>query len=217
MTLHTRRFSVALFMVGLLTPFLSAQVMPQITPFSADVQFTSNPTPGATQTMTGKMYVGRSNMRMDMTGGPHGGAILITNFATKTTDTLLPEQHMYMEFKADQLQAGRSGMSANINPIPDPNNPCANEPGATCKNLGIEEVEGRSCVHWQITDRNGKAGNVWIDQHLHFPIKATDADSRWQLSNIKEGEPAASFFQVPAGYQKMDLGGMMPGMRPPQQ
>jgi len=203
--------------VLLLLPCLPAQTTPQLTPFSADMQFTSSRMGGSTpQTMTGKMYVGHGNMRMDLTGGPRGSAVMITNFASKTTDTLLPEQHMYMEFKADQLMA-RHGMGPNISPIPDPNNPCANEQGATCKNLGVEQVNGRSCTHWQITDKNGKVGNVWIDQQLHFPIKATDADSKWELSNIKEGEPAASLFQVPSGYQKMDLGGMMQGARPPQQ
>ena len=142
---------------------------------------------------------------------------MITNFSTKTTDTLLPEQHMYMEFKADQVQGRRPGMGPNINSIPDPNNPCANEQGTTCKNLGVEQVNGRSCVHWQITDKNGKVGNVWIDQKLHFPIKTVDEDSKWELSNIQEGEPAASLFEIPSGYQKMDMGGMMQGMRPPQQ
>jgi hypothetical protein len=37
------------------------------------------------------------------------------------------------------------------------------------------------------------------------------------LTNIKEGEPAASLFEIPSGYQKMDMGSMMQGMRPPQQ
>jgi len=39
------------------------------------------------------------------------------------------------------------------------------------------------------------------------------------LTNISEGEPDASLFQIPAGFKKMDMGGMMPpGMgRPPQQ
>jgi hypothetical protein len=89
--------------------------------------------------------------------------------------------------------------------------------GATCKNLGTEQVNGRSCDHWQITDKNGKVSNLWIDQKIHFPIKTVSEDSTWELSNIKEGEPAASLFEIPPGYQKMDMGSMMQGMRPPQQ
>jgi len=206
---------VVLSVVLLLCSWATAQV-PQLTPFSADVQVTSSRMKGS-QDMTGKVYVDHGHMRMDMNGTPMGGVAMITNFATKKTDTLMLAQHMYMEFDGNQAQGHRPGMGPNIKSYPDPNDPCANQEGVTCKNLGVEDVNGRSCVHWQITDKNGKVGNVWIDQKLHFPIKATDNDSSWQLTNIQEGQPAASMFEIPAGYQKMDVGSMMQGMRPPQQ
>jgi len=204
----------------LLLPGAAAQTPPQVTPFSADMQFTAIPAQGGSmKAMSGKIYLAREHMRMDMTPvqGPGGPMILITKFATKTLDTLMPDQHMYMEFKADQMQERRAGMGPGIKPLADPNNPCASIEGATCKNLGTDQVNGRSCDHWQITDKNGKVSNVWIDQKIHFVIKAVSQDSSWQLSNIKVGEPAASLFQVPAGYQKVDLGNTMQGMRPPQQ
>ena len=56
-----------------------------------------------------------------------------------------------------------------------------------------------------------------MSQKLHFPIKTVSQDSSWQLTNIKEGQPEASLFEIPPGYQKMDMGSMMQGMRPPQQ
>lgn len=206
----------------LLLPWAAAQMPPQMTPFTADMQFTStHGKGGATREASGKIYMAHEHMRMDMTGmqgGPGGGGvIMITNFATKTNDTLMPEQHMYMEFKADQTQGRRPGMGPSIKPLADPHNPCANMEGSTCKNLGTDQVNGRSCDHWQITDKNGKVSNIWIDQKIHFPIKTVSEDSSWELSNIKEGEPAASLFEIPSGYQKMDMGGMMQGMRPPQQ
>jgi hypothetical protein len=108
----------------------------------------------------------------------------------------------------------------NIKPITDPSNPCANQEGVTCKNLGTEEVNGRTCDHWQMTDKNGKVSNSWIDQKLHFPIKTTSTDSSWELTNIKEGQPEASLFEIPAGYHKMDMGQLMQGMQgmhPPQE
>ncbi len=202
----------------LLLPWAAAQMPPQMTPFSADMQFTStHGKGGAMHEASGKIYMAHEHMRMDMQGGPGGGAVMITNFATQTTDTLMPEQHMYMEFKADQMQGRRTSIGPSIKPLADPNNPCASMEGSTCKNLGTEQVNGRSCDHWQITDKNGKVSNVWIDQKLHFPIKTVSPDSSWELTNIKEGEPAASLFEIPSGYQKMDMGSMMQGMRPPQQ
>ena len=80
----------------------------------------------------------------------------------------------------------------------------------TCKKIGVEEVSGRTCDHWEMTDKQGKVANIWIDQKLHFPIKTVSAGLDMLLTNIKEGEPDASLFQIPAGFHKMDMGGMMP-------
>ena len=207
---------VPLLMVVLLQ-VAAAQTIPHLTPFSADFTATNNR--GGEQEKSGKLYVGREHMRWENTSGGPGGAggIMIMNFATHTSDVLMPEQHMYMEFNADQMQGMRPGMAPKIKPLPDPDNPCANQEGMTCKNLGVEDVNGRSADHWQITNKQGKTGDVWIDRKLHFPIKSVDQDSTWLLSNIKEGEPAADMFDIPIGYQKMDMGQMMQGMRPPQQ
>jgi outer membrane lipoprotein-sorting protein len=204
-----------LSVVLLLLPLATAQI-PQLTPFSADMQVSSTHANGAHET-DGKIFITRDHMRMEMQGGPRGQVIMITTFSTKTTDMLMPEHHMYMEFKADESQTRRAAMMPSVKPFTDPSNPCANSEGSTCKNMGVEDVNGRSCVHWEITDKNGKVSNVWIDQKLHFPIKTVSSDSTWQLTNIKEGQPDASLFEIPTGYQKMDMGGMMQGMRPPQQ
>jgi hypothetical protein len=205
----------------LLLPVAAAQMPPHLTPFSADMEFSSARGAAASHDMAGKIYVNPDHMRMDMNTGPRGGAIVITNLATRTTDTIMPDQHMYMEFTADQAMAMRRGMGPNIKPFTDPGNPCANQEGWTCKNLGVEQVNGRSADHWQITDKNGKVTNAWVDQKIHFPIKSVTQDgSTWQLSNIQEGEQPPSLFEIPAGYQKMDMGQMMQGMqgmRPPQQ
>lgn len=222
--MRTRTFAVILFSALLLPQFMVAQAPPNLMPFSADMQVSSTHGGSSSmQQMNGKVYVSREHMRMDMEGGPHGGVSIITNFATKTTDTLMPAQHMYMESTADQAMMARRPGMPSIKPITDPSNPCANQEGVTCKNLGTEEVNGRTCDHWQMTDKNGKVSNSWIDQKLHFPIKTTSADSSWELTNIKEGQPDASLFEIPAGYHKMDIGQMMQGMQgmqgmhPPQE
>jgi outer membrane lipoprotein-sorting protein len=99
----------------------------------------------------------------------------------------------------------------------DPKNPCGKMADVTCKNSGTETVNGRLCDKWVTTDKNGKTTTAWIDKKLFFPIKTVTADgATMELTNIKEGAPPASTFDVPAGYQKMDMGGMMRGQKPPQ-
>jgi hypothetical protein len=198
----------------LLAQLATAQMPMQRQPFSADMQVSSIRGGEMTRNINGKLYFGSGQMRMDVQGGGRSGSIVLTDFKTQTVDILMPEQHLYLEQKVGALAGPAAGMVPNIKTYRDPSNPCADEQDMTCKNVGVEEVNGRTCDHWQITDKNGKVSNVWIDQKLHFPIKAVSEDSTLTLSNIKEGEPDASLFQIPPGYTKMDLGNMMQMGRP---
>lgn len=211
-----RRTSFLMLAILLLAHLVVAQASPQITPFSADMSYSSvarNSRPA--RDMDGKIYFGHDHMRLEMQGGPRGPSVILTNFQTQVTDILLPQQQMYIEHKMGEMAARRPGMMPNIKPLHDPNNPCVGEEGATCKNLGVEQVNGRACDHWQIADKDGRITNSWIDQKLHIPIKSVSEDGTLELTNIKEGEAEAVLFQIPAGYQKIDPSNMRGG--PPQQ
>lgn len=198
-------------------PSLYAQ-MPQ--PFSADMASSS---PNGAK-MNGKIYSSPPNYRMDMTaaegGGKKGGpqnVSMITDGSSQTTYMVMHDQHMYMEIHANQqnpFMRQAPFMPHDFNP----NDPCvwARQKGNTCKKLGTETVNGRVCDKYQGVSSDGKTtGTGWIDQKLHYPIKFVSSDgATWDLTNIKEGRPDASFFQPPADYRKMDLGGMMGGQRP---
>lgn len=204
MKLRTRGllFAVLLCLAG----SLAAQI-PQLTPFSADMQTSSMQANPTNRDMNGKLYVSPQAMRMDMQGEGPREAIIITTFATKTVDIIMPQQRMYMEHRAGENAMHRGPNTADVHPY-DPKNPCASDPDTTCKNMGTETVNGRSADHWQITHQDGSVSNVWIDTKLHFPIKTVSEGTIWQLTNIKEGAQDPSLFQVPSGYRKMDLPGM---------
>jgi len=199
---------------ALLASLVAAQV-PQFTPFTADMHISSN-SPRGPQDMDGKLYVGNGHMRVDMDAQGHQSAI-ITDFATKTVTILIIEPKMYMEQKMD-ANAG-PGFATNpahdLKPF-DPENPCANQTDITCKKIGIETVSGRTCEHWEITQRNGKVVNGWVDKALHFPVKTVSQDATILLTNVTEGQPAASLFRVPSDFHKLDINSMMgPGGGPP--
>ena len=208
-------FSAAAVLI--LIQLASAQI-PRLTPFSADVEISSTLGDRGSRDVEGKIFLTNGHMRMNFTSAGHESAI-ITDFATKTVDILMPQQQMYMEHAAgDTPGRGPGSMTQDLKAY-DPANPCANQPDLTCTKIGVEVVNGRTCDHWEITDKQGQVSNIWIDQKLHFPIKTVSENSTILLSNIKEGEPDASLFQIPADYRKMNMGGMMPPgtMRPSQQ
>ncbi len=188
-------------------------------PFSADSSTTSA---NGKIHMTGKVYVAMPKMRVDTnsagtpTGhaaGPFGGnVIMIIDATAKMSYMLMPKQHMYMEFHADQNKA----LAPNMPKFQDmiSGQPCAGRAEMTCKKLGTETVNGRSCEKWEMTDKNSKTTTMWLDQKLHFPIKTVTAEGMTsEYSNVKEGTQDAALFQVPAGYQKMDMSNMG---RPPR-
>jgi uncharacterized protein DUF4412 len=181
--------------------------MPQ--PFSAD--FTTTSVTGG-EVNSGKIHFSLPKMRMESsTKGQE--SIIIMDQSIQTVYILMPKQRMYIESRTDQQNPMmRQGPKAPTSF--DPNHPCGAD--EKCEKAGTETVNGRVCDKWVTTGAKGTS-TAWIDQKLSFPIKSQSAAGEiWQLTNIKEGKPDASLFQVPADYRKMDIPGMAGGVRPPQ-
>jgi outer membrane lipoprotein-sorting protein len=64
-------------------------------------------------------------------------------------------------------------------------------------------------VKYEATNANGDVNHFWLDPKLRFPVKWQTKSSNGELRNIQEGAQPASLFEVPAGFTKMDMGGMM--------
>jgi outer membrane lipoprotein-sorting protein len=210
-SMHRKHFVKLTFCIGLIlgiSPAIAGQTpMPQ--PFSADFTMTSG---AGGELSSGKIYFSLPKMRMESSSKGQE-AIMIMDQSVKTMYMLMPKQRMYLESHMDQQNPMmRQGPKAPTSF--DPNHPCgANE---KCEKVGTETVNGRVCDKWVTTGTKGTS-TAWIDQKLTFPIKAQSANGEiWQLTNIKEGKPDASLFELPAGYQKMVIPGMAGGAPPPQ-
>lgn len=196
-------------------PLLSISVLAQMPqPFSADMSSTSA---NGNVNMKGKAFFSLPKMRMDMAdngqrqGGPFGGKMsMIVDGDAKVAYMLMPEAQMYMEFPVD----AKNPMMQRMPKVEDyKGDPCAGREGATCKKVGTETVNGRSCDKWEATRKDGQKETFWIDQKLHFPIKSQTAGGiTTEFTNIKEGAQDPALFKVPAGYRKFDASAM--GQRP---
>lgn len=210
-----RRIALAIIFTSLVAAYGLAQLPTNMPQFSADMKTTGRGGPGGA--MNGKIYFGDKKLRFDMNMGGRE-QYMIHDMTTKTSYMVMPEQKMYMEFNSAMGRGRGPGSHMNdIKPV-DPSNPCANDPNYSCKKEGTETVNGRSTDKWVFTNKNNSSDSrtVWVDQKLHFPIKTQSSEGdTWELTNIQEGSQPASLFEVPSGYQKMDMGGMM-GRRPPQ-
>lgn len=179
--------------------------------FSADIVTTDKKQAGQST----KIYVSKSKMRFESQGQKHQAGTVILDSDTQMMDIIMPAQHMYMESHVGQ-GPGQQHMFKFFQAI-DVENACpdwrkmTDHPGGSCQRVGDDTANGRAAVKYAITSAEGKNSTVWIDKSLKFPIKWQDQDNSGELQNIQEGAQPAALFEIPAGYQKFDMGNMMSG------
>lgn len=173
------------------------------------------------QTSPGKIYVTKDKMRFEPQGENAHMGFVIVNFATHTSQVLMPARKMYMEMPAGQGPAAQR--TREFFRPPDPDNACsdwlkaANKPEAECHKVGSAVVNGRNTVEYEAKSSDGHSGHVWLDRKIGFPVKwENEGGGGGELQNIKEGSQAASLFEIPSDYQKMQMPMGMPNMGRPQ-
>jgi len=111
---------------------------------------------------SGRIYVGKQHIRSEtqQNGQP---VVSIIDTEQKTTWVLYPQQRSYIEY-------GGAGA------VPDTRNgsPCDGIPGAECRRLGEEEIQGRAAVKWSVTVP-GQGGSVqsiqWIGKQRSILLR----------------------------------------------
>jgi hypothetical protein len=159
-----------------------------------------------------KVFFGKDKMRFESQASDSRGGAVVMDFTSHTFLVVMPQQHMYMEMPAEMMD--KRGMYAFFR-TGDVENACVDwlqmekNKGGTCHKVGNDSVNGRSTIKYEGTNASGEGTTVWIDPKLRLPVKWQGKDSEGELRNIQEGSQPASLFEVPAGYTKMDMGGMM--------
>jgi hypothetical protein len=195
----------------LIVLMLAASLVLAQTEFSAEVVDLQKP---GTPTQA-KMFFAKDKVRIEAQGtSSHGGGAVIVNYATQTSIVLMPQQHMYMEMPV-QGQSQRMAYASAFFSVGDVENACGDwqkmgHQGATCHKVGSETVSGRSTVKYETTNASGDVSHFWLDPKLRFPVKWEGKNNSGELRNIQEGSLPASLFEVPAGFNKMEMPGGMP-------
>jgi hypothetical protein len=167
----------------------------KLRPFSADQIHTVN-----NKTMTGKIYFTPSAMRVEGADAKGNKSVQIMRFDKKVMWNLMPAQTMYLE-----MPWGNLGEFAAW----------ADQQGVQRESLGMEQVGDYHCekfrVHVKVMGRESTSLE-WDAKELDgLPVKTQDEKGKWstEYRNVQLGPQDPSLFEVPAGYQKMSIGGMM--------
>lgn len=160
-----------------------------------------------------KMYFSGDKMRFEpLQKDPRNGGAFIIKLGAQTATVIMDQQHMYMEVPG--VMANQRA-AYNFFSTGDVENACkdwgevGNNKGGSCHKVGTDTVNGRSTIKYEGNNANGETTFFWIDPKLRFPVKWQAKNGSGELRNIQEGSQPSSLFEVPAGYSKMDMGGMM--------
>jgi outer membrane lipoprotein-sorting protein len=175
----------------------------------AGVQFSADMIQSGPQgSSEGKMFVGDNSMRMEMEQGGQK-IVQIIDQQRQVQWILYPEQRSYMEQKAPAT-AGPTAKTGS-------GDPCAGMPGASCRQLGTETVNGREAVKWEMTfSHQGKTAtsSQWIDAERQIPLRTETQDGattellilgeeelggrtveKWEMRMSRPGQDPQSSFQ----------------------
>jgi hypothetical protein len=170
-------------------------------PFTADMTFTTGR--NGDQVHHGKIYAGANALRMDMEIQQGMKTSMIVRYDKKVVWMLMPGQPRYMEMPI----TSRAGLMSALH---DSN------AQVETHDLGPDKVGGYTCEKYRVhstSQGHEYNGLVWVGKGGEadgFLVKTQDEKSgaTSEFSNIHPGEPPASEFEVPAGYQKFQMPGM---------
>ena len=203
----SRLVLVLIGLVGLLGawPAGAAQLSRPQVEYSAD---------SVTQTEEGAIqqhvYVTPTKERKEMLTGAGDGGVMIFRFDTKVVWILMPSEKMYMEHS----MAGGGGQGQRDDPSRWTYEDTA---------MGEETLNGVRVTKYKTiaTSTDGKkyGGFSWrtreginLKQDLLYKEGNEKKRMLVELSNLKIGRQDANLFEIPEGFNKFDMAGMMGGM-----
>jgi hypothetical protein len=213
----TRRRALACLVAALLAGSASAESWSWfVEPFTVSLA-TEHPQAGP---MEGVLYVSASAVRSDWTQAGQtfvtvlhldgDGAIM---WAFMPDGTYLESRLAY----GDAPELFDQGYVAAVTDPDDPRHPCVATPEIhRCEMRGTETVDGRELERWRI-EAEGQGGaargqDFWFDRAAGVVVRAVD-DSGATITYLEHraGPVDASVFEVPDGYQRIEV----PAMPPP--
>ena len=155
----------------------------------------------------GKIFVKGEKQRMEAST-PKGATVTILRRDKKVMWMMMPGQKSYMETPLDQKN--QKTMAAALT-VP--------QEGVTKKLLGTETLNGYEAEKYEFTtvkaDGRERKTIIWISKKLGAPLRIESADKSFTIDykDIKEGGVDDALFEVPAGYQKMNMPAGRPKMK----
>jgi len=155
----------------------------------------------AGKTSTMKAYMKPDKFRTDVEAA--GSSTIVRKDLNKVWMIMIP-QKTFMEMegvKDEQIKAAEEKVKGEV----------------SRKAVGSETIDGHPSTKYEVTakvDDKTLQMYQWWATDINFPVKTAAIDGSWVMEyrDIKLGSQPDSLFEVPAGYKKMTIPGMPPGV-----
>ncbi|MBN2884065.1 MAG: DUF4412 domain-containing protein [Clostridia bacterium] len=180
---------------------VSLLVLPMSGQFKAKMYFTSM---GKDHEFT--VYSADAGYRYEFNENGQEG-VIIAKTGSPDIYILMPQQRMAMKSSAsDKMSMGNDPVAAYK----------YYQDQGLIKVEGQETVNGIACTRsglWNKDNPNQKMFTIWTSEEYNFPVKLTNHisgsdDTTMEIKDIQPWTPDAASFEIPAGYQIMDMQGM---------
>ena len=153
-----------------------------------------------------KVYSADAGYRYEFEERGSKGAVIVKD-GSKDIIILMPDQKMAMKSPAG------SAMSTKSDPLKAFEK---YEEQGTLKEEGEETINGIVCTKstlWSKENPEQKMYTLWYSEKYKFPMKMTDHmegsdGSTMEMKNVEDWNPDNSLFEIPQGYDMMDMPGM---------
>jgi hypothetical protein len=181
------------------------------------------------KTATGHMYVGDGRTRMEISQQGRD-VVRISDQGRRMEYILFPADKTYLE---RQMPPAREGAPAPDAQPSAESDPCVGVPGLTCRRVGVENVNGRPAVQWEMTmTHQGQTltGAQWLDvergialkhrmpngQAMELKMVGTETlggrqVEKWEMTTTAPKQPPTATFQWYDPELKLAVRDQLPG------
>lgn len=199
-----RRLSILISLVSALavTPIWAAQLSRPQVEYSADSTIQNEE-----GTIQQRVYVTPMKERKEMLTGAGDGGVQIFRYDTKVMWMLMPSEHMYMEHAIGGGQSQRNDPSQWTYEDTVVGEEMLNGVRVTKYKTIATSTDGKKYGGFSWRTREG----ISIKQDLLYKEGNDKKRMLTELTNVQVGRQDPRLFEIPEGFTKFDMGGMMSG------
>jgi hypothetical protein len=158
------------------------------------------------QTVSLKRYIDGSRIRSDIRAEGQAMSMIEMGDEAGTSYTVIDEQKRAIKQSAAAMKSAVADLGKQTEAEPE-------TPAAPVKveYLGKEKMNGKDCDKYRY-DSGEKPAFAWIDPATQFPVRMQYESSTVDWKNYSTGPQPAQLFEVPKGYEVVDMDEMMKKM-----